>query len=1714
MYSRPGKHSVPRRNGSGPCALSFAQQRLWFLDQLAPGGSAYNAPVAFRLAGPLDVAALEQSLNEIARRHETLRTTFTLSEEQPVQVIAPETIVALPVADLQNYPESEREARAARLVGEEARRPFDLARGPLLRCHLWRLATEDHILLLTMHHIVSDGWSMGVLYRELSALYETFRQGKDPSLPELPIQYADFAVWQREWLRGEVLERQLSYWKRQLGGVQLLELPTDRPRSAVQSLRGTTQSFMLPKDLSEALNALSRKEGVTLFMTLLAAFQILLHRYTGQEDIAVGSPIANRTRSEIEGLIGFFVNTLVLRTDLSGSPSFRELLSRVRRAALDAYEHQDLPFEKLVEELNPERDLSHSPLFRVMLALQNAPMSPLNLSGLTVNPIEFDSGNTRFDLAVNIWDRAEGLASSFVYNADLFDGATIARMQRHFQTLLEGIVADPKRRLSELPLMPEAEQHQLLVEWNDTKTEYPKDRCLHDLFEAQAERTPDAVAVVFEDRQLTYRELNRRANQLAHHLRSLGAGPETPVGICMTCSQEMIVGLLGILKAGGAYVALDPDYPKARLAFIMEDAPLSMLLTEQRLVERIPQSGARLICLDRDWGVVSKQSEENPVTGVRPDNLAYVAYTSGSTGQPKGAMIEHGSVVNYLCWVNESLLGDRVENVPVVTKPAFDASLKQLFAPLLGGRKVWVLSENMALQPAVLLQALGGQSKVGLNCVPSLWSAALDAVECGQTAIPVESIASLLIGGEQLTKELIRRSFAALPHVRIWNIYGPTEATANASCAEILSDQEPTIGRPIANVRIYILDARLKPVPIGVPGELHIGGAGLARGYLNASDLTAEKFISDPLSAEPGARLYKTGDLARYRPDGNIEFLGRIDDQVKIRGFRIEPGEIESVLSQHPSVRDAVVLAWEQTPGDKRLVAYLVAAQTEAPAASALRDFLKARLPDYMIPSSFVFLQALPLTPNGKVNRRALPPPDLGRPELQNPFVAPRSPIEESLAKIWAQVLGLDRVGAHDNFFDLGGHSLLATQVISRVRETYQVELPVRSFFETPTVAQIAGLIQQAKADGAPSPLPKISRAPRQKVVEGSEGWERAGGRDKTIGKDAEPDAIPDEWNDTERDYPQDQCLHELFEAQVERTPDATALVFENKQLTYRDLNRRANQVAHHLRKLGVKPDGLVGLYMERSLEMVVGLLGILKAGGAYVPLDSAYPKKRLAFMLAETAPVLLLTKRPLPDDFPEFDGRAVCLDRDRELLEKEKEQNPAAAAAPDNLAYVMYTSGSTGKPKGVLIRHRGIVNYFSYLRDTYNLGSADTVLQLAPLSFDASVRDLLGPLTAGARGILVNDFDAREPSSLLSEIKKHSVTCLLSIVPTMLNALLEAARTCARVDSMRLILVSGEALHMSSCRKANEVFGPDVWIVNQYGPTETTLTCSYHRVVEADSHRGIAPVGRPIPNARMYILDSDLHRVPIGEPGELHIGGIGLARGYLNSPELTAEKFIPDPFSDEPDARLYKSGDLARYLPDGDIEFLGRLDDQVKIRGFRVELGEIEAVLAQHPGVREAAAREDAPSKRLVAYIVSRTAQVPVASDLREFLRQRLPDYMVPSSFIFLEALPLTPNGKVDRRALPAPDQRRPELPSPFVAPRNSIETTLANIWAQLLGLERVGAHDNFFDLGGHSLLATQVISRMRELYRIEISLRNFFETPTVAGLAEILEQAGEIGV
>ncbi len=1053
--------------------LSFAQQRLWFLDQWEQGSSFYNMPIALLLTGQLDTKALERSLNEIVQRHEALRTTFVAMEGRPVQVIAPVLSLPLSVVDLSWLSEGEQEAERRRLVSAEAQWPFDLSRGPLIRNTLLRLAEEAHVLLLTLHHSVSDGWSIGVLFRELAALYDAHVNRKPSPLPELPIQYADFALWQRGWLQGEVLETQMAYWRHQLEGISILELPTDRPRPAIQTYRGARYTFVLPKALSEGLKALSRREGVTLFMTLLAAFATLLSRYSGQDDLVVGSPIANRTHTQIEGLIGCFFNTLVLRCALSGNLTFQQLLGQVRETTLGAYAHQDLPFEKLVEELQPERSLSHAPLFQVVFAFQNVPIEMPKLPGVTLRLLEVESNTARLDLLLSLEDDEQGLRGTFEYNTDLFNTTTIARMKGHYQGLLENIVAHPEQHFRALPLLTEAERQQLLVDWNATQANYPRESCVQELFEAQVARTPEAVAVVCEGEQLTYRELNRRANRLAHHLRAVGVGPEVLVALLAERGGDFLVAILAVFKAGGAYLPLDPLHPATRLHQVLECSSTGLVLITTEFSPVLDQVQAHMLpglrprVLSLEALLHEAQGEENLPVITTPDHLAYVIYTSGSTGIPKGVMIEHRGMLNHLYAKIKDLDLTAADIVAQTASQCFDISVWQFLAPLLVGGRVQIFPDSVAHDPVQLLGRVEEQGVTILETVPSLLRAILEELDSSEAGCPgLTALRWLIPTGEALAPDLCRRWLTFYPRVPLLNAYGPTECSDDVTHFPIFQPPpaeviHTPIGQPIANTQLYVLDEMLEPLPVGVYGELYVGGIGVGRGYLRDPLRTAESFIADPFSSEPGARLYKTGDVARYLSDGNIEYLGRIDHQVKIRGFRVELGEIESVLKQYPAVREAVVVAREDMPGEKRLAAYVVLYPDQSVAGQELRGFLKEQLPEYMVPSAFIEMEALPLTTSGKVDRQALPVPEGDRPDLVGAYVAPRTWVEEELAEIWAAVLKLDRVSIHDNFFEVGGHSLLATQVLSRVRSTFLLELPLRSLFETPTVAGLAEAIMK-----------------------------------------------------------------------------------------------------------------------------------------------------------------------------------------------------------------------------------------------------------------------------------------------------------------------------------------------------------------------------------------------------------------------------------------------------------------------------------------------------------------------------------------------------------------------------------------------------------------------------------------------------------------------------
>ncbi|MCY7321520.1 MAG: amino acid adenylation domain-containing protein [Phormidesmis sp. CAN_BIN36] len=1056
---------------------SFAQHRLWFVEQLLPGSSLYTIPLVFRLTGSLHRSALEQSIQAIVSRHEILRTTFYLVDGQLLQAVAPELQILVQAIDLQSLPTITREDAALEQIQQETQQPFHLGRGPLFRVRLWQLQDSEHLLLMSLHHIIFDEWSSGVLIRELGELYTTFVNQKSAALTELPIQYADFAHWQRQWLQGEVLSAQLRYWKQQLKDVPTLNLPSVNSRSIGQSYRGASQLLELPQRLLDALEALSQQTGVTLFMTLLAAFQTLLYRYTGQEDIAIGSPIANRHRSELEGLIGFLVNSLVLRTDLTGDPTFRELLGRVREVTLAAYDHQDLPFEKLVEELQPVRSLGRNPLFQVVFALQNTPMEQLELPGLILSPLEFETKTTRFDLELYVWKSAsnfrslwgkgwqqsDGLRGVVVYNTDLFDAETIASLRQHFETLLEDIVADPDAHLSALSLLTSQEQRSWLLQWNKTQTDYPA-VCIHELFETQVRQRPTAIAVKFADRQLTYQELNQGSNQLARYLQKLGVGAATPVGICLERTAEAIAAMLAVLKVGGAYVPLDPSYPPERLHFLIEDAGIAVVLTQEDWANSLQTDKTTMVCLEQEWGTIAQESDQNLSVPCAADQLAYVIYTSGSTGTPKGVMVPHRAVNRLVCGTNYVQIepGDRVAQVASL---AFDAATFEIWGALLNGAQMIGVERETTLSPIDFVAELRQQQVSVLFLTTALFNQTVS-----QIPDAFRSLRYLLFGGETANVAQVRAVLQQGKPQHLIHVYGPTENTTFSTWYDVQEIPENVttvpIGQAIANTQVYVLDANLNPVPSGVGGEIYLAGDGLAQGYLNRPELTAEKFVDNPCSAL-GTRhlaLYKTGDRALYRADGNLEFLGRTDDQVKIRGFRVELGEIESVLLQHPSVQAAVVVVREVDSDptdirDRQLIAYVVPKPSTVLTERDLRSFLKPKLPAYMLPAGFVVLAALPLTANGKVDQKALPPFHLVAATTLPP-VLPTTSLEQSLVELWTQLLGRKQMGIHDNFFELGGHSLLATQLISRIRDRFHVELPLRSVFETPTIADLAQKVE------------------------------------------------------------------------------------------------------------------------------------------------------------------------------------------------------------------------------------------------------------------------------------------------------------------------------------------------------------------------------------------------------------------------------------------------------------------------------------------------------------------------------------------------------------------------------------------------------------------------------------------------------------------------------
>ncbi|HEY2328632.1 MAG TPA: amino acid adenylation domain-containing protein, partial [Verrucomicrobiae bacterium] len=1081
--------------------LSFNQQQLWFLDQLEPGGSMYNVPLALRLRGGVNQAALRQSLNQLVQRHESLRTVFLNENGVPMQLVLPELAICLRTTNLEKIPEAEREAAAQRRLIQEASRPFDLGRGPLARAELFELAGEHHILLLTVHHIVFDGWSIDVLLRELCAGYAANSEGRTPGFPGLTLQFADHAIWQREYLTAERIEQHLGYWRQQLAGVPtVLELPNARPRPLVADHSGAHHVFTLPKELADALGELARGQGTTLFVTLLAAFQTLLHRCSGQQTLLVGSPMSGRTQKESEDLIGFFVNALPLKADFSGNPQFAGLLRQVHQTVWEAQDHQELPFEKLVEALQPQRDLSRNPIFQIAFVFDSATEPSPQLAGMKCESEPVRMPVVKFDLTLLVLYKNGVLQGVFEYATGIFEAEMISRLAEHFQNLLAAIVANPQEKVSDLPMLSAAGRQQLLVEWNSTAADYPHDKTIHQLFETQAEKTPEAVAVVCDEKSLTYRELNRRANQLAHRLRALGVGPDSLVGIYVGRSHELVVGLLGILKAGGAYVPLDTKNPKPRLQQQLQD--IGVLLTQMELLPQLPEFAGAIVCFDRDHAELFQFAESNPAPAASPENLAYVIFTSGSTGAPKGVAIRHRNLVNYNHFISRRLGLEKFSGglkFALVSTVAADLGNTCIYPALLSGGSLHVINDEVVVSPEDFARQVS-QSEIDVLKITPSHLAALLTAENPRAVLPRRF---LILGGEALTLPLVKRIRNFSGDCKIINHYGPTETTVGSltlgeedfALEQLFPNASVPVGRPIANTQAYILDARLQPMPVGLPGQLFIGGDGVAQGYYNNPGLTAEKFIRNPFSPDPAARLYGTGDLAKYLPDGRIEFLGRMDHQVKIRGFRIELGEIEAAIKEHPGINQCVLVVQAQASGDSRLVAYVVPADLpSAPTNEGWRDFLKQKLPDYMLPAAFVNLAKLPLNANGKLDRKALPAPEEIFSGSGANFIAPRTPAEQALAKIWRELLGVEQVGVHDNFFALGGHSLMAVRLANEIKQELKFQLPVRMLFQHPTIHELAAILQGQKSKERKPELIQLSAGRSGPelyflVDEGSLGW-------------------------------------------------------------------------------------------------------------------------------------------------------------------------------------------------------------------------------------------------------------------------------------------------------------------------------------------------------------------------------------------------------------------------------------------------------------------------------------------------------------------------------------------------------------------------------------------------------------------------------------------------
>ncbi|MGW5153437.1 amino acid adenylation domain-containing protein, partial [Rhodococcus koreensis] len=2100
--------------------LSPAQQRVWFLNQFDTASPVYNLPLAVRFSGDLDITALSRALRDVLHRHESLRTVFPAPDAGPWQ-----RILDVHDADLDLTVAEETEDDLPAAIRGFALAGFDVATEIPVRARLLRVRNDEHVLVLVVHHIAADGWSFAPLSRDLMLAYASHSGGHELQWTPLPVQYADYTLWQRELLGDEDdpdsrAARQLAYWGTALAGLpDNLDLPTDRPRPTVASKHGATLSWEISAELHERLLNLARTQNATLFMVAHSALSVLLSRLSATTDIAIGTPVAGRGDRDLDDLVGMFVNTLVLRAQLDPASSFTELLQQVRDVDLSAFAHTDVPFERLVEHLNPTRTAAHHPLFQVALFFQNHAPTRLELPGVSVSSQPILPDVAAFDLQLVLTDThtADGrpgpIAAEFNYATDLFDESTVRSLGAQFVRILEAVAAAPQTPVGDIAIADAATRIRELSGWNATDHDVPV-ATLPDLFDAQVGRTPGATAVVFEGVSLTYVEFDARVNRLARYLISCGVGPESRVALAMRRSLDLLVGMYAVVKAGGAYVPVDPDHPADRIGYVLQSAGPVRVLTTTADHSAVPSDVDVITIDDLDLTDYSgtRITDAERSHPLRADNTAYVIYTSGSTGKPKGVAVPHRGIVNQLVWMQSEygLTGRDVWLQKTAT--TFDVSVWGFFWPLQVGASMVLASPDGHRDPVYLAEVIDEHGVTVTDFVPSM----LDVFIAAASEASCATLRHVFVIGEALPPETAHR-FRALSSAGLHNLYGPTEAAVSVTYWETSDTDEATvpIGVPEWNTQAYVLDSRLHPVPVGVPGELYLGGVQLARGYLGRVDLTSDRFVANPFGGV-GSRMYRTGDLVRRRRDGVLEYIGRTDFQVKFRGQRIELGEIEAVLRSHPGVTGAAVVVYSDAVTGDHLVAYVVPSQGHAVDTEDLRRHMSDALPSYMLPSAVVLVDEFPLNTSGKLDRKALPAPEFTA--ASGEYIAPTTSVEHSVAAVFGTVLGLDRVSVHDSFFDLGGNSLIATQLVSRIRGELGVPLAVRDLFESPTVAELAARLSQSTgADTRPGlsrrqrperiPLspaqqrmwflnqfdpsspaynlpfavrftgaldrvalaaavadlierhetlrtvfPDSATGPHQVVRDTADappnltvadiaedeletvlarffttgfdvttdlpvrvtllrvgtddhvlalvvhhicgdGWSmapmvrdvmvayaaRTRGERPTwtplpvqyadyalwqrelLGDESAPESlaarqldywtntlagIPEEldlpmdrprpaeqsyhgrhvdfvidasthraltalaqsrratlfmvmhtalavllgrlsassdvtigtpvagrgepelddligmfvntvalrthvdpgsaftdqldhvrevdlaafsradvpferlvevlsptrhaarhplfqvmltfqnleqtaleldgltlrglaadidvakfdlhvtlverfdaagdpdgmtaqltyaadlfdedtaasiatrfitildvvttdprtpagdiallgadehaaltyWNATDHDVPV-ATLPDLFDAQVGRTPGATAVVFEGVSLTYVEFDARVNRLARYLISCGVGPESRVALAMRRSLDLLVGMYAVVKAGGAYVPVDPDHPADRIGYVLQSAGPVRVLTTTADHSAVPS-DVDVITID-DLDLTDYSgtritdaERSHPLRA---DNTAYVIYTSGSTGKPKGVAVPHRGIVNQLVWMQSEYGLTGRDVWLQKTATTFDVSVWGFFWPLQVGASMVLASPDGHRDPVYLAEVIDEHGVT-VTDFVPSMLDVFIAAASE-ASCATLRHVFVIGEALPPETAHRFRAL--SSAGLHNLYGPTEAAVSVTYWET--SDTDEATVPIGVPEWNTQAYVLDSRLHPVPVGVPGELYLGGVQLARGYLGRVDLTSDRFVANPFGGV-GSRMYRTGDLVRRRRDGVLEYIGRTDFQVKFRGQRIELGEIEAVLRSHPGVTGAAVvvySDAVTGDHLVAYVVPSQGHAVDTEDLRRHMSDALPSYMLPSAVVLVDEFPLNTSGKLDRKALPEPEFASDA--TEYVTPRTEVEQVLAAVFGTVLGLDRVSVHDSFFDLGGNSLSVTRVAARITESTGTRLSVRDVFEAPTVADLA-----------